>query len=190
MRNETQHFILVHVGFHCRTTSLRDATRTWKQATTQPCILEIVVDRPNLGHYRPLCSMVHYNNLLDRTRTVAGVKALNTDIKVYSPYRARMSEIKEMNSTYFLAMLRNENGKYLCNGGRAHVRATLYIGAVVAMSHNPVIKAFYQRLVERGKSKKLALTACVDQMLVILNAMVRDHLPWCIKDNFKSIVNE
>lgn len=40
---------------------------------------------------------------------------------------------------------------------RAHVRATLYMGAVVAMRHNPVIKAFYQRLVERGKSKKLAM---------------------------------
>jgi hypothetical protein len=79
------------------------------------CILEIVVDRPNLGHYRPLCSMGHYNNLLDRTRTVAGVKALNTDIKVYSPYRARMSEIKGMNSTSFLgsdsnvARLRGKN---------------------------------------------------------------------------------
>lgn len=47
---------------------------------TQPCILEEVVDRPNLGHQRPLCSMGHYNNLHDRTRTVARVKALNTDI--------------------------------------------------------------------------------------------------------------
>lgn len=80
-------------------------------------------------------------------------------------------------------------GKRMINGGRAHVRATLYMGAVVAMRHNPVIKAFYQRLVERGKSKKLALTACVHKMLVILNAMVRDNLPWCLTDNFKPIVN-
>lgn len=71
-------------------------------------------------------------------------------------------------------------GKRMISGGRAHVRATLYMGAVVAMRHNPVIKAFYQRLVERGKSKKLALTACVRKMLVILNAMVRDNLPWHI----------
>lgn len=80
-------------------------------------------------------------------------------------------------------------GKRMINGGRAHVRATLYMGAVVAMRHNPVIKAFYERLVERGKSKKLALTACVHKMLVILNAMVRDNLPWCISDNKKTIVN-
>lgn len=80
-------------------------------------------------------------------------------------------------------------GKRMINGGRAHVRATLYMGAVVAMRHNPVIKAFYERLVERGKSKKLALTACVHKMLIILNAMVRDNLPWCLTDNKKLIVN-
>jgi transposase len=80
-------------------------------------------------------------------------------------------------------------GKRMINGGRAHVRATLYMGAVVAMRHNPVIKAFYERLVSRGKSKKLALTACVHKMLVILNAMVRDNLPWQISGNFQPIVN-
>ncbi|QLE52184.1 hypothetical protein FD724_08135 [Nostoc sp. C057] len=47
---------------------------------TQPCILERVVDRPNLGQERPLCSMGHYNNLFDRTRTVARGKNLNTDV--------------------------------------------------------------------------------------------------------------
>lgn len=80
-------------------------------------------------------------------------------------------------------------GKRMIHGGRAHVRATLYMGAVVAMRYNPVIKAFYERLVERGKSKKLALTACVHKMLVILNAMVRDNLPWRIYDNKNTIVN-
>ncbi|WP_208346134.1 transposase [Aetokthonos hydrillicola] len=79
-------------------------------------------------------------------------------------------------------------GKRMINGGRAHVRATLYMGAVVAIRHNPLIKAFYQRLVERGKSKKLALTACVHKMLVILNAMVRDNLPWRKTDNSQLIV--
>ena len=53
--------------------------------------------------------------------------------------------------------------------------------------HNLVIKTFYERLVERGKSKKLALTACVHKMLVILNAMVRDNLPWRVTDNLQPI---
>ena len=52
--------------------------------TNQPCILEIVVDRPNLGQERPLRSMGHYKNLFDRTRTVARVKALNTEWLKYT----------------------------------------------------------------------------------------------------------
>jgi len=68
--------------------------------------------------------------------------------------------------------------KRMIQGGRAQIRATLYMGAVVAMRHNPVIQAFYERLVGRGKSKKLALTACVRKILVILNAMVRQNQPW------------
>jgi transposase len=73
-------------------------------------------------------------------------------------------------------------GKRRISGGRGHIRAALYMGAVVAMRHNPIIKAFYDRLVERGKSKKLALTACVRKMLVILNAMVRANQPWKVAD--------
>lgn len=76
-------------------------------------------------------------------------------------------------------------GKRMINGGRAHVRATLYMGAIVAIRHNPIIKAFYDRLVERGKSKKLAITACVHKMLVILNAMVRDNKSWSVKQDLQ-----
>jgi transposase len=49
--------------------------------------------------------------------------------------------------------------------------------------YNLVIKTFYERLVGRGKSKKLALTACVRKILVILNAMVRQNQPWQLADN-------
>jgi transposase len=69
-------------------------------------------------------------------------------------------------------------GKRMINGGRAPVRAVLYMGTLVAMRHNPVIKAFYERLVSQGKPKKVAITACVRKMLVILNAMVRENQPW------------
>ncbi|WP_414756749.1 IS110 family transposase [Anabaena sp. CCY 9910] len=78
-------------------------------------------------------------------------------------------------------------GKRMIQGGRGHVRASLYMGAVVAIRHNPIIQAFYTRLVERGKSKKLALTACVHKMLVILNAMVRDNLPWRVNDESATV---
>ena len=54
----------------------------------------------------------------------------------------------------------------------------LYMGALVATRHNPVIRAFYQRLRKAGKPAKVALTACMRKLLVILNAMVRTETPW------------
>jgi transposase len=63
-------------------------------------------------------------------------------------------------------------------GGRAPVRAVLYMGALAAARHNPIIRAFYQRLVAAGKPKKVALTACMHKLLTILNAMVRANTAW------------
>lgn len=69
-------------------------------------------------------------------------------------------------------------GRRTVYGGRAEVRAVLYMGALVATRHNPVIKAFYERLLAAGKAKKVALTACMHKLLTIMNAMVRDRKPW------------
>jgi transposase len=63
-------------------------------------------------------------------------------------------------------------------GGRAHVRATLYMSTLVAVRYNPVFKAFYERLRAAGKAAKVALTACMRKLLTILNAMVKHHAPW------------
>ena len=54
----------------------------------------------------------------------------------------------------------------------------LYMGALVASRRNPVIREFYQRLLAAGKSKKLALTACMRKLLVILNGMVKSGQGW------------
>ncbi len=64
-------------------------------------------------------------------------------------------------------------------GGRAQVRRMLYMPTLVATRYNPVISALYNRLVERGKPKKVAIVACMRKLLVITNAMVRDQTPWC-----------
>jgi transposase len=69
-------------------------------------------------------------------------------------------------------------GKRTVWGGRAAIRATLYMAALVASRRNPVIAAFYKRLLAAGKAKKLALTACMRKLLTILNAIVRDQKPW------------
>jgi transposase len=63
-------------------------------------------------------------------------------------------------------------------GGRASVRAALYMAAVVASRHNPVIRAFYQRLLLAGKQKKVALVACMHKLLITLNAMLKTGTPW------------
>lgn len=64
-------------------------------------------------------------------------------------------------------------------GGRAPVRRVLYMAALVAVRHNPALRAFYLRLVAAGKAKKLALTAAMRKLLVTLNAILRDRQPWC-----------
>jgi transposase len=69
-------------------------------------------------------------------------------------------------------------GKRTVWGGRAHVRAVLYMNAIVAARFNPVIRTFYQRLCRAGKAKKVALTACMRKLLVILNAMLKHRTPW------------
>lgn len=69
-------------------------------------------------------------------------------------------------------------GKRRIFGGRAGVRNVLYMAALSASKTNPVIRDFYQRLLNNGKEKKVALVACMRKLLVILNAMVRDGLSW------------
>jgi transposase len=69
-------------------------------------------------------------------------------------------------------------GKRTVWGGRATVRAALYMGALVAARHNRVLKAFYQRLRQAGKAPKVALTACMRKLLTMLNAMLKHRTPW------------
>lgn len=69
-------------------------------------------------------------------------------------------------------------GKRVIWGGRARVRAALYMAALVASRHNPILKAFYQRLLGAGKAKKVALVACMHKLLLILNAMIKRDQLW------------
>jgi transposase len=69
-------------------------------------------------------------------------------------------------------------GKRMVWGGRAAVRAVLYMSALVAVRHNPVLKAFYQRLRQAGKASKVALIACMRKLLTMLNAMLKQRMPW------------
>ena len=63
-------------------------------------------------------------------------------------------------------------------GGRAHVRSILYMATISAIRFNPLIKPLYERLIERGKVRKVAIVACMRKLLTILNAMVRTNTPF------------
>lgn len=69
-------------------------------------------------------------------------------------------------------------GRSFIGGGRTKVRTALYMGALVAMRHNPVLRAFFQRLRTAGKPAKVALIAVARKLLTILNAILRDRRPW------------
>lgn len=69
-------------------------------------------------------------------------------------------------------------GRRVIGGGRALVRTNLYMATISAVRHNKPIQVFYQRLVAKGKPKKVALVACMRKLLVILNAMVKHGSEW------------
>ena len=81
-----------------------------------------------------------------------------------------------------VAPLNNDSGKRTGRrftwGGRAFARSMLYMAAWIAKRREGPIRNFYQRLIKKGKPRKLALVACTRKLLVILNAMLRDEKPW------------
>ena len=81
-----------------------------------------------------------------------------------------------------LAPFNHDSGKQRAKrrifGGRTSVRSVLYMATLSAIRHNPVIKAFYQRLLDKGKLKKVVLTACMRKLLVILNTMIKSGQDW------------
>jgi transposase len=89
---------------------------------------------------------------------------------------------KQLASLVGIAPLNCDSGKMRGKrhilGGRSLVRSALYMSALVAIQHNPVISAFYQKLLLAGKAKKVALIACAHKLLGILNAMVKQQVPW------------
>jgi transposase len=74
-----------------------------------------------------------------------------------------------------------KRGRRRVYGGRADVRSVLYMAALSAKKFNPVIRRFYERLIQHGKEKKAALTACMRKLLVILNAMLRSNQSWRVQ---------
>jgi transposase len=115
-------------------------------------------------------------------RTVPGVgPAVARTLVADLPELGRLDR-KRLAALVGVAPLNRDSGAFRGRrgiwGGRARVRAALYMGALVATRCNPVIRAFYQRLLTAGKAKKVALVACMHKLLRILNALLRAGTPW------------
>jgi transposase len=118
----------------------------------------------------------------DLLRSVPGVgPALATTLIADLPELGRLNR-KEIAALAGVAPFNCDSGQHrgrrVIWGGRAQLRAALYMGTLVGVRHNPVLRPFYARLITAGKPKKVALVACMHKLLIILNAMVAHHTRW------------
>ena len=91
---------------------------------------------------------------------------------------AELPELGTLTRKEIAALAGQWRGKSFIQGGRASVRAALFMAAMVAARFNPILKTFYARLTAAGKPKKAALIAVARKLLTILNAILRDQKPW------------
>ncbi len=111
-------------------------------------------------------------------RTVPGIgPVVSRTLLADLPELGRLHR-KQIAALVGVAPLARDSGTRTVWGGPAPVRAVLDMGALVATRRNPVLRAFYCRLVKAGKPKKVALLACMRKLLTILNAMMRTNTAW------------
>ena len=120
-----------------------------------------------------------WKNTRQCLETVPGVGPVTSSTLVALLPELGVLDHKQIASLVGVAPINADSGKRRgyrrIYGGRDIVRSSLYMAALSASRNNPVIAPFYRQLVDRGKPKKVALTACMRKLLVILNAMVRDQ---------------
>ena len=124
----------------------------------------------------------------DLLRSVPGVGEVTSRTMIAAlPELGQLSN-KEITALVGLAPYARQSGRWRAErhirGGRAGVRSVLYMATLTAVRCNPVIKAFYKRLVKAGKKKKVALVASMRKLLVILNSIVKHQRPWREEKDF------
>jgi len=115
-------------------------------------------------------------------RSVPGLGPVTTHVLLADlPELGRLNR-REIASLVGVAPINRDSGtlrgRRMIGGGRTTVRNALYMAALVATRHNPVIRAYYLRLVESGKRKLVALVAAMRKLLTILNTMLKNNQPW------------
>jgi len=120
----------------------------------------------------------------DLLRSVPGIGPVTAAILLSDLPELGWLDRKRIAALVGVAPFNNDSGfhkgKRRVKGGRPNVRTVLYMATVSASRFNPVIRSFYEQLLKRGKLKKVALVACMRKLLTILNAILREHAPWCL----------
>lgn len=125
---------------------------------------------------------IHFKELSERLSSIKGIGIMTVAALLAEvPELGRLSR-REISALVGVAPVNRDSGtmrgRRTIFGGRAGVRTSLYMAALVAARFNPVIKMFYARLIAAGKPKKVALVACTRKLLTILNAMLRKNEEW------------
>ena len=133
-----------------------------------------------------LCNMIQedpvWNEKSELIRTIPGIRPVSSSTILTS-----LPELGTLNRKQIAALVGvapfNRDSGYMKGrrciwGGRAQVRSVLFMATLSALIHNPVIAEFYNRLTSRGKPHKVAMVACCRKLVVILNAMTANQIPW------------
>lgn len=124
----------------------------------------------------------HWKVTSDLLQTVPGIGQVAAFTLIAQLPELGTLPAKQISALVGLAPMNHDSGKVKgrrrIRGGRARVRTILYMAAISGIRWNPVLKAFYQRLLAGGKAKKVAVVACAHKLLIIINAMVRKGTPW------------
>jgi transposase len=131
-------------------------------------------------------AQAEWRSHIDLLQSVPGVgPVIATTLIAALPELGKVSD-KRISALVGVAPFNRDSGTFRSSrtiwGGRANVRAVLYMGTLTAVRFNPKIKVFYEHLLEQGKAKKVALVACMHKLLRILNAIVRDRQPWQVSN--------
>ena len=132
----------------------------------------------------------HFKDLAKLLDTVTGVGRVLIATLVGTLRELGQANSREIAALAGVAPLAADSGrshgKRRIWGGRAQLRSVLYMATLSAIQHNPVIRAFHERLIGKGKLPKVAIVACMHKLLRILNAMVRDNAPWDVSKHLKN----
>lgn len=129
-----------------------------------------------------IASIPAFQNKVEILRTVPGVGPVTSAILVADLPELGQLDRKKIAALVGVAPFNDDSGhrrgKRRIKGGRARVRKVLYMAIISAARFNPVIKSFYEKLLAKGKLKKVALVACIRKLMTILNAMLRSGETW------------